>query len=630
MRRLSNRLLAAVAACLLVIVAVPAIAVAVPSPAYVTRWGASGSGDGNLSNPLGVAADRIGNIYVADSANNRVQRFSNTGTYEAQWNRTGAMNGPVGVAVDRMAGVYVVESGAQRVDKYRPDGTWVLTVGLGGGSGPGQFGTPGGVAVDAWGFIYVTDGSLNRVQRFAPDGSYLSTFGSGVLSSPDGIVLDPLGNIYVADTGNNRIVKFSPTGGVARTFGSPGTASGQLTTPRYLAFAADGNLLVTDWGNARVQAFSTSGVYKYQFGTTGGPGVALVRPMGVATDGSGIYVTDNSDYSVKKYTFGAPKPAGRISGRNRYELAANVAKSRWPGYRGMKHVVIVNGQDWATANALAVAPLAGQYDAPVLLTKKASLPKETYNALRAMRRASGPLTIHVIGDTRLVSKTAYSKIRRANRGGSVERINGHDPYTLSIRIARRVKSVMAARGLTPDWVMVFNAENSRAYMDALMSGPAAAHSGIPMLAVRKSSVPSGVNRELTTTFASQHKLVANSSTYVSGAVYSAIGADHRMSTHADRYVSAGDIASTSRDGALTWFDTIGVVGTTPAAIVAAPYFGRQNGAMLLAGRTYWPARNTQFFTFFSPYGTTLNGMVVGSTKDVSNTTKYRFTVDLNR
>jgi hypothetical protein len=139
-----------------------------------------------------------------------------------------------------------------------------------------------------------------------------------------------------------------------------------------------------------------------------------------------------------------------------------------------------------------------------------------------------------------------------------------------------------------------------------------------------------VNRELTTTFASVPKLVVNSSAYVSNDVYTRVGASHRMSTHSDRYVSAGDIASASRDGALTWFDTIGAVATVPAALVAGPYLGRQNGAMLLARRTSWPARNTQFFTFFSPYGTTLNGVVVGSTKDVNNTTKGRFSVDLNR
>jgi hypothetical protein len=621
---------------LVLVLALPAVGGATPTPAFSTRWGSTGAGPGSFDVIHHVAADRMGRVYVADDANNRVQRFSTAGVFDISWNSNGTttMSGPSGIAVDRAGRIYVTEGGGQRVDKYEVNGDHLLSIGLGAGGDPGHFGTPSAIAVDAWGFIYVTDeGGLSRVQKFAPDGSYVMTFGttgSGTLLRPSGIAIDPLGNIYVADTGNNRVVEFGSTGMAIRSFGTLGSGPGQLNTPRGIAFSADGNVLVADQFNGRVNAYSPTGVFQYSFGQGGASGQNIAGALGVATDATGIYVSDIGDNSVKKYTFGAPKPVTRISGANRYALAANVAAARWPRYRGMRHVVIVNGENSAAANALAVSPLAGVYNAPVLLTKKSALSRETNTALKQMRAASGPLVVHVVGDTKLISKKTYLKIKADNRGGSVERINGHDPYTLSLRIARRVKAVTDAAGTSSDQVMVFNAERPGAYWDALMAGPAAARSGIPMLAVRANSVPAAIRGALLTTFASREKWAVNSSAYLSDSMYARIGAAHRLSVHGERSASAKDIALFSRDGSFTSWDSVGAVSTIPAAIVAGPYMGLQSGVTLYTRKSVWPSANTAFFGFTRPSASVLRGFVIGSTNDVSNATRWRFSADLNR
>ena len=88
----------------------------------MTSWGSSGSGNGQFSNIRGVAVDGSGNVYVADSGNNRIQKFTSTGTYVTQWGSSGSGNGqfnyPFGVAVDGSGNVYVADSNNNRVEKF--------------------------------------------------------------------------------------------------------------------------------------------------------------------------------------------------------------------------------------------------------------------------------------------------------------------------------------------------------------------------------------------------------------------------------------------------------------------------------------------------------------------------------
>ncbi len=625
LRRAAIILSVALAAALII----PAIALATPAPTFSIGWGSSGPAAGQFNGPNLMAADRLGHVFVADTGNNRIQKFGLTGSVDASWVCTDTMSAPFGVATDRFAYVYVSDVASQRVAIYSNDGVLQQTVGLGGGIGAGQFGGPVGLAVDPWGFVLVVDQSLGRVQKFTADGAYGLVFGSGILSGPTGIAIDPLGNVFVTDTNNNRVVEFDSTGAVVRGFGSAGTAAGQFNHPRGLAFSADGTLLVADQFNGRVQAFTTKGVYQYTFGQGGSIGQNTVGPVGLATDGTGIYAADTGDNTVKKFTFGAPKPVSRISGTNRYGLAANVAAARWPRYRGMHHVIVVNGEDTAVADALAVSPLAGVYNAPILLTRNAKLSPETNTAIKQMRLASGPLAIHVIGDAKLISKATYNKIKSDNHGGSVERLYGHDPYSLSIGIAKRVKKITDQRGTTPPYVMVFNGQTSSAFYDALFAGPGAARSGVPMLAVKRYSVPTAIHKALTTTFAGKVVIVVNSPTYLSASMYAQVGGAHRFSNHSDHAGSAADIAMGIRDGALTSWDSVGAVGTIPAAIAGGPYEGLQNGVLLFSRQTVWPSANTSFFAFQRPYGSVLNGQLVGSTRDVTNATKWHFWFDLN-
>jgi sugar lactone lactonase YvrE len=194
---------------------------------YLTQWGSHGSGDGQFQYPKGVAI-HAGNVYVTDTGNHRIQEFTDTGVYMSQWGTSGSANGqfqsPQGVAVDDSGNVYVVDSDGNaggyhhRIEKFTGTGTYLT--GWGGyGHGNGQLYSPDGVAVDASGNVFVTDLYNWRIQKFTRMGAYLTQWSSGAnakgVGAPAGIAVNTTGNVYVAESNFFcRIQKFAPTGGL--------------------------------------------------------------------------------------------------------------------------------------------------------------------------------------------------------------------------------------------------------------------------------------------------------------------------------------------------------------------------------------------------------------------------------
>jgi DNA-binding beta-propeller fold protein YncE len=143
----------------------------------IARWGAgegdgaSGSGPGQFDHPAALALDGAGDVYVADTNNNRVVKLSPGGGQTAEWGSRGATDGhfrfPTGVAVDGAGEVYVVDSENNRVQIFDPNGRFLGRWGLR-GVGVGEFSQPTAATVDCNGDVYVADTNNNRVERFDP------------------------------------------------------------------------------------------------------------------------------------------------------------------------------------------------------------------------------------------------------------------------------------------------------------------------------------------------------------------------------------------------------------------------------------------------------------------------------
>jgi len=275
-------------------------------------WGSQGTENGQFTSPNSLALDGFGNVYVSDSSNNRIQKFTSDGTFIKAWGILGRADGqfnyPYGIAIDNADSVFVADCRNHRIQKFDSDGTFLSTWGSR-GNGDGELNSPNGLTIDDEGNIYVTD--KHRISRFTLGGDFISAWGSegsqnGKFKSPSGITVDHSGNVYVADSGNHRIQKFSSNGEFLEAWGEAGGADGQFRLPTDVAIDNNDNLFVTDTRNRRIQKFDRHGKFLRAWGTTGNELGQFMSPRGLALDAAGdVYVADTGNDRIQVFS---PKP----------------------------------------------------------------------------------------------------------------------------------------------------------------------------------------------------------------------------------------------------------------------------------------------------------------------------------
>jgi len=269
---------------------------------FLQKWGGTGAADGKFQSPIGIALDGVGNIYVADLTNNRIQKFSPDGTFITKWGQFGTGNGqlgfPAGIAVDDDNYVYVVEYFNNRVQKFTASGEHVTKWGSGGFL-DGQFSSPSGIAIDKDGKVYVCDSNNNRVQIFSASGSFL---GKWSVEKPSGIAIDKKNNVYIPDVESNFVQKFKSDGTLLKKWGETGTAGAQFDEPIGVAVDENGNIYITEMGNDRIQKFAATGNFVTMFGSEGTKDGRFKDPMGIVVDALGIvYVADTGNNRIQKF-----------------------------------------------------------------------------------------------------------------------------------------------------------------------------------------------------------------------------------------------------------------------------------------------------------------------------------------
>ncbi|OGF14586.1 MAG: hypothetical protein A2W00_07300, partial [Candidatus Eisenbacteria bacterium RBG_16_71_46] len=229
---------------------------------YITNWGGLGTGDGKFNSPHGIAVNAANEIYVADLGNHRIQKFTSGGTFLLKWGAnggdgtpgggSGAFNSPSAVAVDLSGNVYVADTGNNRVQKFTANGDYIGQWGSS-GTGDGQFDAPTGIAMDAAGNVYVADGANLRIQKFTGSGTFLAKWNSKVgggagASTVLGIAGDATGNVYASFNGD-RIEKYvaPPSIALVSDVGNDQGRSARLRIMRSSADAPDIGTPVTGY-----------------------------------------------------------------------------------------------------------------------------------------------------------------------------------------------------------------------------------------------------------------------------------------------------------------------------------------------------------------------------------------------
>jgi tripartite motif-containing protein 71 len=325
--------------------------------ASICQTGTNGALGGEIQTASDVAVDGAGNVYVADTLNNRIQKYDSSGVWQRAWGR--GVNGGAGFEVCTVASSCLIGS----------TGT------LG-----GEMNNPGGVATDASGNVYVADFLNHRIQKFDSSGGFVAAWGKdvsnlagtgfeictvaancqigqlgtlgGEMRFPVKVGTDASGNVYVS--GDQRIQKFNSSGVWERAWGkdvvagnaetgfevcptatpascqadNTGILGGEFDGAQDLATDASGFVYVADQVNNRIQKFNgATGAWNRAWGwdvdvgggttdfeictvitncqdssTGGGLGGGMNSPAGVAVDGSGnVYVSETTGQRIQKF-----------------------------------------------------------------------------------------------------------------------------------------------------------------------------------------------------------------------------------------------------------------------------------------------------------------------------------------
>ena len=269
---------------------------------------------GRFENPRDVAT-HAGRVYVADTGYNRVQVLdANDESVISVWSPSFATIMGISAGVDGSGDpvILVSESGAHRIRVYSPSGGLIRSVGSGPGNGPGQLNGVRDAATGVDGRIYAADFANSRVVVFGPTGAALDAWGvNGTgpqhLKRPYGVDIDPAGNVYVADS-NNYIHKFTPSGGFLSAFGAPGEGPGLFQMLRRVALGPGSSPAVfgADLWTYKIESFSQAGTPVGALGGNGPSNGSFNEPYGLAVDQQHLFVVDMVNQRVQRFSSTTP------------------------------------------------------------------------------------------------------------------------------------------------------------------------------------------------------------------------------------------------------------------------------------------------------------------------------------
>jgi hypothetical protein len=439
-----------------------------------------------LPAPTGVAVGGDGTVYVADYPASLVYKISPTGMLSIVAGTVGSsgqpttgqatsseLSGPYAVAVDASGDVYIADTGNNLIEKVTPSGVLSIVAGTGmiPGPGPGSamappdgpalsanLESPEGVALDPSGNVYIGDAINNVIEKVTPSGMLSVIAGTGTggsptpgpatssdLDNPAGLALDAAGDVYVADVQNNDIEEITPSGtlsviagdgglGGAPTYGGAATAS-DLDNPAAVTSTPAGRLYVADAKNNTIDLLAPPApVNTTPPSVSGTPqaGQTLTATQGSWTNDPIIYAYQWEDCDVAGTScVNIPKATG-----NTYTLASSDA-----GDTASVAVTAENGGGATTADAPVPGVIA---NAPKISTTAPTTTVAGVDETTASRKVRGQWA--VLGG--LVAANAGAVSYRFQYGPTSSYRDASTVKTLSASITDRAVT-MIVHGLLP-------------------------------------------------------------------------------------------------------------------------------------------------------------------------------------
>ncbi len=305
----------------------------------------NGTASGEFNTPVGIEVDSIGNVYVADTNNHRIQVFDPDGNFLRQWGRNGGdgtygiedgeFNEPWDISINSTGHIFVTDCSNHRIQVFDSAGNFIDKFGANGGNGSigtgdGEFDTPGGLTFNESDYLYVNDWRNNRIEVFDPLNQFQFSWvvgGGNIARSPFGIAINSSGYVYTTEM--TRINCYNASGGYQYNISVPSIES--LCRPYGIAINDTGHLYIADTYNHRMivldnigniinnwsRQIEGSGLLE-NYGTYDGH---FNEPMKVAfsPDSEYVYVTDSQNHRIQVF------------------YANGTFKSKWGKYEGVRY-----------------------------------------------------------------------------------------------------------------------------------------------------------------------------------------------------------------------------------------------------------------------------------------------------
>jgi len=290
-------------------------------------FGSQGMEPGQFQHPRDIEVSEDGSLYVADSDNHRIQQISTDGSVLNVWGSfgdvaageapAGTFNQPWGIGIGTDGSVFVADTWNHRVQKFSPQGEFLTMWGyFGQGEQPQAFWGPRDVAVDPQGRVFVTDTGNKRVTVFDSDGNFITQFGElgmgpGQLDEPVGLTIDKDGQVYIADTWNQRIQVFSENENgefiPLRSWEVWAWYGQSLDNKPFISVDDLGSVFAADPEGYRVLQFSQDGEAIRSWGDFGTGAEMFAIPASVSTDKKGgVWVTDSGNNRIMYFILPEP------------------------------------------------------------------------------------------------------------------------------------------------------------------------------------------------------------------------------------------------------------------------------------------------------------------------------------
>lgn len=258
-----------------------------PSMYSLAIFGEEGSGDGQLKNPTGIACNEAGDIYIADTGNNRLSRWYNDGNkvrficnIGKAGGGPGEFNNPTYLELDASGRVYVSDTGNNRIQVFEKSGGYMYSI----DSTKGILNPAGILVSDSrakyTGYntdcIYLIDGNNNRIQKLDLKGNLLRSIRAETAVGREVFLttldMDYYGNVYAVDSKNSQVHKFNPDLSLMASQGKPGTKDYEFENPTGIAiYRHYGQIFVSDkesaqyfWIGSDVKDFKTKKIRQYE------------------------------------------------------------------------------------------------------------------------------------------------------------------------------------------------------------------------------------------------------------------------------------------------------------------------------------------------------------------------------